>query len=415
MVLFFIVALVAAYTNRSLIFEARTGVNQYRSSQALEAAEAGVEWALAMLNSGRITNTCVSPAGAADPSFRDRYLHIDAASGAITQLVRADGGGQLMPGCVFDGTDWSCSCQQDGPPALTAPSGTGVFPAFRVQFLTNIPTRPGIIRIESNGCTRLDDACLNFPSAAVPGEGRATVSAVVALRSGIATAPTAALTVRGDVNISGTPLKLYNSAPSSTGVAALVGGSVGGLDALGQPGSPSTGTVIDADAKLSDLAFNARRMFENTFGMPPEVYEKQPGAIVCPPATCNLATTIDDNPGRVIWVNGDLSLDSAGDIGSAAQPVVLVATGDVQFNATVNVFGVVYARAASCDVPLAPPCAPWNIGSSGTSVLHGAAISQNGLTGSVTDTTIVYDPDVLARTRWMTGSFVRVPGSWKDF
>ena len=72
MILFFILSLVAAYTNRSLIFEQRTASNQYRSTQALEAAEAGVEWALAMLNSGRITATCAPSVTVADPSFRQR-------------------------------------------------------------------------------------------------------------------------------------------------------------------------------------------------------------------------------------------------------------------------------------------------------------------------------------------------------
>jgi Tfp pilus assembly protein PilX len=48
LVLFFVVSLVAAYTNRNLIFEQRTASNQYRSTQALEAAEAGLEWAISM-------------------------------------------------------------------------------------------------------------------------------------------------------------------------------------------------------------------------------------------------------------------------------------------------------------------------------------------------------------------------------
>ena len=42
MVLFFIISMVAAYTSRNLIFEQRTSANQYRSTQAQEAAEAGL-------------------------------------------------------------------------------------------------------------------------------------------------------------------------------------------------------------------------------------------------------------------------------------------------------------------------------------------------------------------------------------
>ena len=95
MVLFFIMSLVAAYTSRNLIFEQRTSVNQYRATQAYEAAEAGLEWAIAQLNGGRINGSCLE-AGVtnANTSFRQRYLAINAnplpdpASGMITVLTQ---------------------------------------------------------------------------------------------------------------------------------------------------------------------------------------------------------------------------------------------------------------------------------------------------------------------------------------
>lgn len=84
-VLFLILSLVAAYTNRNLIFEQRTAGNLHRSTQAFEAAEAGVEWALTMLNAGRIDADCAPSASPADTSFRQRYLTIDAASGVVAR------------------------------------------------------------------------------------------------------------------------------------------------------------------------------------------------------------------------------------------------------------------------------------------------------------------------------------------
>ena len=82
MVLFFLMSLVAAYTSRNLIFEQRTSVNQYRATQAYEAAEAGLEWALTLLNSGRIGADCLETGAATtDTSFRQRYLAIDADTG----------------------------------------------------------------------------------------------------------------------------------------------------------------------------------------------------------------------------------------------------------------------------------------------------------------------------------------------
>ena len=57
-VLFFILALVTAYAGRNLIFEQRTSVNNMRANQAFEAAEAGLEFAVAHLAGGRINAAC---------------------------------------------------------------------------------------------------------------------------------------------------------------------------------------------------------------------------------------------------------------------------------------------------------------------------------------------------------------------
>ncbi len=171
MVLFFVMSLVAAYTSRNLIFEQRTSVNQYRATQAYEAAEAGLEWALTMLNSGRIGADCLETgATTANTSFRQRYLAIDADTGVVTPRVGPTSGTPLWPSCVSDGAGgWACNCPSDATPSLSAPSGSGVFPAFRVRFTANDLSRPGLIRIESNGCTKLDDACLNHPASAQNG------------------------------------------------------------------------------------------------------------------------------------------------------------------------------------------------------------------------------------------------------
>ena len=74
LLLFFIISLVAAYAGRNLIFEQRTSTNQYRATQAFEAAEAGLEWAVAMLNGGRVTADCIPPVpvDVTQPSFRQR-------------------------------------------------------------------------------------------------------------------------------------------------------------------------------------------------------------------------------------------------------------------------------------------------------------------------------------------------------
>ncbi len=74
MLLLFVVSLSAAYASRNLIFEQKTSANQARSTLAFEAAEAGVEWTLAQLNSGQVSTSCANSTTAG--SFQQRYLAI---------------------------------------------------------------------------------------------------------------------------------------------------------------------------------------------------------------------------------------------------------------------------------------------------------------------------------------------------
>jgi PilX N-terminal len=404
MVLFFIISMVAAYTSRNLIFEQRTSTNQYRSTQALEAADAGLQWALGLLNSGRIDAACVASANLANTSFRQRYLGINGSTGAITPLTSSLGAA-LMPSCVFDGGNWQCSCPVDGAPAVATPAGAGVFPAFRVRF-TAVPSRVGVVRVESNGCTRNADSCLNFPASGSDSEGRVTVTALVALKGGVSTIPAAPLTLKGDMNLSGAALSVANGDPVTTGITIQAGGAVikPGLLLTTTPGTPTELSVIDGDTSLSSLSAN--RMFANVFGMWRETYRDQPGAVVlnCGLGGCSASTvrtTIAQNPGRVLWLQGDFSVDSVGDIGSAAEPVVIVASGAVSFSAAARMYGLLYTQAAT-----------WT--TSGAAEVRGAVVAEGHIDGTST-ASFVYDTGLLTQLRTRSGSFVLVPGSWRDF
>ena len=71
LLLFLAMALAAFALNRHLVFEQRSAANQARATQAFEAAEAGLEWAQAQLNSTqRIGADCRPSTDAAASSFR---------------------------------------------------------------------------------------------------------------------------------------------------------------------------------------------------------------------------------------------------------------------------------------------------------------------------------------------------------
>lgn len=401
LVLFFIVSLVAAYTSRNLIFEQRTSANQYRSTQAIEAAEAGLEWAVAMLNHGRITAACTTSTLFSDTAFRERYLDVDAAGQLIARLTST--GAALTPTCVSDGSSWQCDCPADAAPALAAPTGDGVFPAFRVRFVNTVVTgHPGIVRLESVACTRLDDDCLSFAVNAngTANEGRAYVSAMLAVSGGVAATPRAALTALGDVTLGGGGI--YNAdVPIQAGGAVNTDPSVVFRPAAGSFGTPQP---VSPDPALIEFAAAPDRLFAATFSMWSPVFRAQPAALVldCAP-TCDAAAVralVAMNPGRPIWVDGDLAIDSGGDIGSPAAPVVLAIGGDLDVStAGATVHGLVYVQTAD-----------WL--DTGPVQVNGALVVEGNVTGAPV---ISYDPGLLNRLRYSVGSFVRVPGSWRDF
>ncbi|MDP2008240.1 MAG: pilus assembly PilX N-terminal domain-containing protein [Rubrivivax sp.] len=422
MVLFFLMSLVAAYTGRNLIFEQRTAANQYRSTQAYEAAEAGLEWALTMLNSGRIGANCLE-AGAttADTSFRQRYLTIDGDTGVVAPRPAPTGVAGLWPSCVSDSAGgWTCSCPSTTLPTLTAPTGNGVFPAFRVRFTnTELTSRRGLIRIESNGCTSLNDNCLNHGTASgLALEGRANVAAIVALTSALPTPPGAALSVLDDAPGADPPLlSIYNTDADLGGVTLQAGGSVtaANFTLRSLPGTPGPSSVAN-DPLLTALGAEPNRAFASVFSMWPDTYRTQPAAVVveCPLADCrpDLANKVAMHPDRVIWATtvdptATITLATAGSIGSApgpslAGPAVIVFDRPVNVTAAgVNVFGFVYTRGGN-----------WQ-GSSPLNI-QGAAFVEGSLAATA-NSTIVMNSAVLKSLRLRSGSFVRAPGGWDDF
>lgn len=405
MVLFFIVSMVAAYTSRNLIFEQRTSANQYASSQAMDAAEAGLEWALAKVNQGRVDAACAASTDTADPTFRERYLAIDAGSGVITALA-------ATATCVWNGADWDCRCPAAGNELPTAPSGDGIFPAFRVRFwwgtgsTPGTPPQPGVITLEANGCTRLDANCLSFGGQGVANEGRTIVRTLVALASALPRPPAAALTARGNVDLGDASIHLVNVDGASNGILVQQRGPT--LDAgpllTSLPGVPTNLARITGDLTLPDTA---DRYFSSFFNLWPQAHRQQPAAIAidCAPScdAVTLRAAASANPGRTLWATGDVVLDTPGDIGSPTAPLVLVVEGNLVFAAGTTVHGVVYARNGT-----------WTTSGAGGTTIRGALVAEGDVDGTGT-ATVVYDRAVIDRLRLASGSIVRVPGGWRDF
>jgi hypothetical protein len=169
--------------------------------------------------------------------------------------------------------------------------------------------------------------------------------------------------------------------------------------------------VIGGDASLGSIA-TGDRMFAAFFGMRRELYRQQPGVLACAnpcnaaavTALMNADATRTAHPNHMIWVEGDLTVD--GDMGSAAVPVLLVVTGDVRVTADAAITGLVYLAKADAELDRG----------TFTTTLSGAVVAEEALdivgTGNLT---LTYDAVALNRLRTTYGSYVRVPGTWRDW
>ena len=404
MLLFFAMTLVALFVNRNLVFEQRSAANQYRSTQAFEAAQAGLEWALAQLNHPqRIGPDCRPTADPAASSFRSRYLTYLHGSATFVPATWSDSGvaTALHPTCVRSGSGWACSCPSAGLPTLDPPPDATPAAAFTLQFLPG--AKPGVVRISATGCTSLAGTCL--PGAAASADATAKIELAFGLLAGLHTPPAAAITTRRAFDADSASLGVHNPDPT-TGIAIHAGTTIAASRALltAPAGAPMTGALIGNDAALAALSTD--RYFAAAFGIDKAGWQNQPAVtrIECR-GDCSraLATAIDAAAGNaLIWVDGDLALTGPLTLGSLQRPVVIVASGAARLDGAVALHGVLYSAALRWD------------DTAGGAFLRGAALSESSYQGNGTPE-FFYDTAVLAALAGNSGSFARVNGSWRDF
>ncbi len=401
--LFFVMVLVTLFVNRNLVFEQRASANQYRATQAFEAAEAGAEWALAQLNDPqRLGADCLPTVDTGASSFRSRYLGQTTAAFTPRTWNNDATTAALQPTCVRTDAGWACSCPASGAPLLSPPTGDGPFPAFSLQFMAG--DKPGAVRVLATGCTSLAGACLANSSSSA--DATARVDVTLALLAGLRTPPAAALTTRGSIDADSAAFGAHNADPA-TGIALQAGAGIAASQArLTVPaGASSNSARLDNDASLSGQS--ADRYFASYFGLDKERWKNQPTVtrIVCSSdcaAAISAAVEATDSS-ALIWIDGDMALDGPATLGTIERPIVLVVNGAARLRGAVGFHGLLYSAALS-----------WTDTATPGAVLRGAALSESNYSGNGTPD-LVYDSRVLATLKTRSGSLARVNGGWRDF
>jgi hypothetical protein len=382
-ILLALVTMVAIYTSRTVLFENKISANDFRSRQAFEAAESGVEVALAYL--GSVGGEDKDDDGLVDPVFD----------------LDADGIGDSASTSFADGSSVTVSI-------------TGTFPSLTIQ------------------------------SVGVSDDGTATrlVRSTSSVADTLPSAPENPLTARGTVIVNGSA-SVFNPEGSSTiwsGSDVELGSNnstateIADPTDAGYPGcmdvSMTCGTVqssnkvavgldvVEHDSSLSNLT--AAETFENFFGMSMANYQASRVTLEVAAADVNNSVSNTTNPGvqlavgEVVWIDGNTTFSNNTTVGCSVEvtgnnfcpsanvdPSIVIINGDLDATGTPNITGLLFVIG--------------NFNLSGNSQVEGAVVATGDLTNATGGSLDVwYNSDVLEGTR-NNGALASAPGSWQDW
>lgn len=387
-------AIAVMFVHRSLVFEQRAAANQVRAAIAHEAAEAGLEWATVRLRDAAPLSPDCLPAA---DGMRFFETHLSVAPDGVGLVPRAPG--VAVAACIApaDGAGWVCRCARAGEP-VPAPPGSG--PGFTVGFAPREGAR--VVDLVSHACVR------GIPGPGCSADARASLRVTLALRPALATSPGAALTVRGTVDTGAASLGVHNADAASGGVALRAGTAIDApaLRVSAPAGAPASSAVVAHDDALA--ASDPARLFLALFGVPRDTWRESFAdvVLVCPCDGTTMTAALARGA-RKLWLHGDLVVDGALALGSEPTPVIVVVDGTVRLHGPLRLQGLLHAG------DIEGPASPSPSGVSPLARVDGAVVSEAHWRGGAAPD-LVYDPQVIARLRALPGTFVRVPGSWRD-
>lgn len=368
-VLLLIISLMGLYANKGIWLEQRAAVNQYRGKQAIEAAEAGLEFMIAALN--------LKTSGTTSAEFSD-FLTLDSTTAQYT-INSAN-----LPYVVSPGTGLVASITLSAVPGETTPAKRFV--------------------VTSSGGSECTDTT-NISTC----QGRATVQGMARLAGLVANPPSSGLTSLGSASLGGSSCVVNNT---GTGLAVTSGGVIsfgsgggggGGGSCTGSNtsivnGTPST-VNCGTNTSCNSTTFSAMTgddFFKYFFGADKATIKSSATTMLT-----NTAPT-DGTIGEFIWItaSSELILSGNNTFGSVSSPVIIVVDGDLKITGDNTVWGIIYVIGDSTIT--------------GTINSEGAIIVESQVSGSG-NSQIVKNQDVLNNISTNFFSVNKVMGSWKDW
>lgn len=369
LILLTVITMASFVAYRSLLADQTMAGNHYRTMRARMAAEAGLDFTLSQLQ---------------------------RSEGRAVLMSYNENGYRILPDTLYRPAD-----DDLGQVASTAGFSSSLV-------MLDDATPPGdtlpTLSISARGCwtpaDNQDASCTTCSSDCV---NTAIASSMVRFVSALPAPPLAALTSRGDIDLSASSLTLANSA-SGTGYTVHAGGTVlidGSTELIGIPGTPVEASLITEDDSLRDGS--DEDYFERFFGLPQAVHRDHVDLrIDCQAGCSDMLHGITD---RAVWLEAEgsapIRLESV-QLGSDDEPVILIADHPLELRGNTQITGLVFA-----------PALDWDATGSSTHVTGAVIVVDDLQTNG--DPRIDYDPAVLRTLALRLGSVVRVPGSWRDF
>lgn len=391
-VLLLAVGLIVLYTNSAAVMEQRLSASEVRAKQALSAATAGIEHALAYIRKGGIdqdkdnvvdtisSDTLTSSGGSAS-SYRVIYAASTVAPPSCPTTASGAWPAYTAPTQLTKVAAVSCGWSDDNSSAQRV-----------VQLLTATPSTAGAVTtpVVTRGTTNLltgGASVLNYFNDLTVWSGGSMLG-----QSNTGKTFTRDIVARPTASTSDNYRDIGNSPACNNppaGYQCTTQGATLGHD------------TVTGDTNLSSMSSDA--FFQFFLGQTPASYRENTATwVVDLNASLSSSNSTDiasivNMTNNVIWVEGNASLP--GNIGTQSKPVVLVVNGNLDLGSNVEVNGLVFVTG--------------NITGNGSPTVYGALIG-GGSASATGNLKVVYDPAVLAGASNL-GQAAKLPGSWRDW
>jgi Tfp pilus assembly protein PilX len=387
MVLLTVITFVSVYTSKTVLLEQKISANELRGRIAFEAAESGVESAIAAINNGwtRDANMVVLPNEVYD------------TDGNLTN------GGETNSNTLVNGSRVTVTLSD-------ASSGDLIATRIVAQGWSDDSSATRTINVISAFVSPLP----NTPDVPLSTRGRVVISGSATVHN-----PEGHSTIwsGGDVDFgSNNTTSTTIADPSASGYPDCLGSASTPCSMVRSSDRYTAGLdVIEHDTSLSNLTTD--EFFQNTFGMSMLRYQTEQVTVDVLPANINNLTTASP-PGaslganEVIWVEGNTAFNnltvgcttslSGSNVCSAAntKPSILIINGNLNVSGNIHIYGLLYVTGIMTG--------SGNLTTVGAVMMQG---SNSAMTGSVD---ITYNSAVLRSLADNTDS-AGGGGSWRDF